>query len=120
MQPSTTIHNREIAKQVISRALADYRATEEVSVNGFVYDDAANEILDALGAEREISSDYTEVYCFTVEGRNDGVYVFADMDDRNRFERAVREAGGDGHAHEEPINAHAGAAELIAAELEGA
>lgn len=59
-----------------------------------------------------------------VAEREDGIYVFADRFDAERFADAIRAGGSECHADETPINVGAAAERLIASErgdaLEGA
>lgn len=56
MPRSTTIHNREVAHQVISRALEDDRADTEERGIQWDHHAAATAALDALEAEASIST----------------------------------------------------------------
>lgn len=69
--------------------------------------------------EQELSKDrYEQTFCFHVDGREDGLYTFAREEDRDRFALAVAEAGGEGHADDQPVNDRAGTDDLIRAELD--
>lgn len=62
--------------------------------------------------------DYDEIYSITVEGRDDGIYLFRRLEDARRFACAVHEAGGSFTETREPLNGPLSTQALIAAELE--
>ncbi len=74
-------------------------------------------ILEPAGT-RHPGSEAKEVYTVQVEGREDGLYVFGDIGDRNAFATAVESEGGLAIRGAETLNDEAGAKALIAAEVE--
>jgi hypothetical protein len=58
------------------------------------------------------------VWVIDVDGRMDGLYVFTDEDDADRFRDAVIEAGGDCVKSTEPLLNSDATDELVADELE--
>jgi hypothetical protein len=59
------------------------------------------------------------VHLVTVEGREDGTYLFDDLVDAEAFQEMVRHRGGEARLTEEPIHDHRGADGLIDAEGRG-
>lgn len=58
------------------------------------------------------------VWSVTVAGRDDGLYLFTNLHDAERFNLAVESNGGSATVKEEPVNHGAIVVELIAAEGE--
>jgi hypothetical protein len=65
----------------------------------------------------EVGDDTTRpVHLVSVEGREDGVYLFDDLVDAEAFQKMVRHRGGQARLTEEPIHGHRAADQLIDAE----
>ncbi len=72
------------------------------------------------GREGDESSTYNELYTVDVVEREDGLYVFGDLEDARRFEDAVKSCSHAAVRDTEVVNDSTGTDVLIRAEVEAA